>query len=58
MLSLFCWVQGDEPDRAFKVTIDGSESVSDLKKMIKSDKEPEFNDFAADSLKIWKVSVP
>jgi len=55
---LFCWVQGDRPDQAFKVKIADDEDVSDLKKMIKSENEPEFQDIVANSLKIWKVSVP
>ena len=58
MIRLFCWVQDDESDHAFEVKIADDESVSALKKVIKSEKKPEFNDFVADTLKIWKVSVP
>jgi hypothetical protein len=55
MLNLNCWVLGDDPQRVFSVKIAKSETVGGLKKAIKKEKEPEFDDYAADRLDLWKV---
>jgi hypothetical protein len=39
VLRLFCWVQGDGPNQAFEVKIDGSDTVSELKDKIKEKKK-------------------
>jgi hypothetical protein len=56
VLRLFCWVQGDGPDQAFEVKIDGSDTVSELKDKIKQKKKHAFQDIDASTLMIWKVS--
>ena len=55
MLNLNCWVLGDDLQRVFSVKIAKSDTVGGLKKAIKKEKEPEFDDYAADRLDLWKV---
>jgi hypothetical protein len=52
---LFYWVQGDDPARRFPVNIASTDTVGDLREMIKKKKEPEFDDVPADSLELWMV---
>ena len=56
-LLLFCWVQDDEPNSAFRVKIDGSEIVSGLRNAIKSNLGPDFDHVPAKNLVLLKVSV-
>ena len=55
-LNLNCWVLGDDPRRIFPVEIASSEVVDGLKKAIEQEKKPKFDDYAADSLDLWRVS--
>ncbi|KAG0327520.1 hypothetical protein BGZ99_007478, partial [Dissophora globulifera] len=55
-LSLFCLVDGESTP--FPVKIESSESVGELKKAVKAEKAPEFDDVAADKLTLWHVSIP
>ncbi|KAF9182559.1 hypothetical protein BGZ51_004679 [Haplosporangium sp. Z 767] len=57
-LSLFCLLSGELMSNAFKVKLDINSDVSDLKKLIKAEKAPEFDDIAADRLKLWRVTIP
>ncbi|GET55408.1 hypothetical protein GLOIN_2v1883277 [Rhizophagus irregularis DAOM 181602=DAOM 197198] len=43
---------------AFAVDIDSGKLVSHLKDAIKAKKSPEFDNFPADKLKLWKVTIP
>jgi len=52
---LFCWVLG-QSDTPFSVKIGKGETVHDLKKMLKKEKEQAFADIGFDELNIWKVS--
>lgn len=54
---LFCWVEGDRPDRAFSVNVSRGYAVSDLKKVIylKVAKRKGFRDYNPDDLDIYKV---
>src|SRR6267154_736510 len=56
ILELNCWVLGDVPRRVFPVKIGSAETVGYLKKAIKDEKKPLFDDITADSLDLWKVS--
>src|SRR5258708_3115374 len=58
MLDLNCWVLGDDPSHIFPIEIAESKTVGGLKKAIKEEKKPEFDHVAADSLDLWKVSIP
>jgi hypothetical protein len=58
MLNLLCYVRGDDYKNAFRVTIGMEEWVADLKEAIKEKKRPYFDHIPADSLVLWKVSVP
>ena len=57
ILELNCWVLGDDPRRVFPLKIVCSETVGYLKKVIKDEKKPVFDDITADSLDLWKVST-
>ncbi|KAF8923966.1 hypothetical protein BGZ47_004346, partial [Haplosporangium gracile] len=54
-LTLFCVVNGESTP--FSVKIESTKTIDDLKKLIKAEKTPEFNDIAADKLTLWRVSV-
>ncbi|GBC14874.1 hypothetical protein GLOIN_2v1781861 [Rhizophagus irregularis DAOM 181602=DAOM 197198] len=57
-ITLFCLVKGNTTANAFSVKISRDEPISELKKAIKVEKAPEFDNFPADRLKLWKVSIP
>ncbi|KIL62166.1 hypothetical protein M378DRAFT_166004 [Amanita muscaria Koide BX008] len=53
---LFCWAL--KSDRPFSVKIGKSETVDELKKVIKKEMEPILVDIRANMLDIWKLSSP
>ncbi|KAF9556637.1 hypothetical protein EC968_008102 [Mortierella alpina] len=57
-LTLFCLVDGETLSRAFSVKIQSNDSVDDLKETIKAKKAHDSSDIDANSLTLWKVSVP
>ncbi|KAK5809682.1 hypothetical protein F5H01DRAFT_415626 [Linnemannia elongata] len=57
-LTLFCLVDGEGTSNAFSVKLASNGTVDDLKKLIRTEKSPEFDDIAADKLTIWRVSIP
>ncbi|KAG0060335.1 hypothetical protein BGZ89_012359 [Linnemannia elongata] len=57
-LTLFCLVDGQSTSNAFSVKIPLTDSVDDLKDLIKVKKTVDFNDIDADKLSIWRVSIP
>jgi hypothetical protein len=57
-ITLFCLVKGNTTANAFSVKISRDEPISELKKAIKAEKAPEFDNFPADRLKLWKVEIP
>jgi hypothetical protein len=56
-LTLFCLVDGEATSQAFSVEIDPTKTVDGLKKVIKAEKTPRFDDIAADELTLWCVCV-
>ncbi|CAG8513854.1 7023_t:CDS:2, partial [Paraglomus occultum] len=54
-IKLFCIVKGT--NTPFPVDIDSEKTVGDLKDAIKVKKAPEFDSFAADRLRLWKVEI-
>jgi hypothetical protein len=57
-ITLLCLVKGNTTANAFSVKISRDEPVSELKKAIKAEKAPEFDNFPADRLRLWKVMIP
>ncbi|KAF9369452.1 hypothetical protein CPC16_004499 [Podila verticillata] len=57
-MSLFCLVDGESTSSVFPVKLSADDSIGDLKKLIKSEKSPEFDDIPADKLTLWHVSIP
>ena len=57
-LNVFCLVDGEATSNAFSVKVLSTDTVDDLKKLIKTEKSPEFDGIAADKLTLWKVSIP
>jgi hypothetical protein len=55
LLNLNCWVLGDDPQCVFSLKIAKSETINVLKKAIKNEKKPIFDDIMADTLDLWKV---
>jgi hypothetical protein len=58
LLSLNCFVLGDQPNQASTVKIPKTENVSILKKMIKEEKAPHFNHIAASDLILTQAPQP
>jgi len=56
-LRLNCWVLGEDSTRIFPVEIDRDKDVGGLKEAIK-EKKKAFDHIDADSLDVWKVSIP
>ncbi|KAG9065188.1 hypothetical protein KI688_002511 [Linnemannia hyalina] len=52
-LTLFCLVDG-----AFPVEIESTKTIGDLKKLIKAEQSPDFDDIVANNLTLWRVSIP
>ncbi|KAF9311807.1 hypothetical protein BG003_007011 [Podila horticola] len=40
------------------VNLSPDDSIGDLKKLVKTEKAPEFDDIVADKLTLWRVSIP
>src|SRR5437868_1519088 len=53
-IKLWCLVRGSSP---FKVVIGQDNDIDDLKKIIKEERKPRFNDFAPDELILWTVDI-
>ncbi|KAF9279974.1 hypothetical protein BGZ88_012443 [Linnemannia elongata] len=53
-LNLFCLVDGESASSVFPVKLPMDDSIGDLKKLIKTEKAPEFDDIAADKLTLWR----
>ncbi|KAG0333971.1 hypothetical protein BG000_008756, partial [Podila horticola] len=58
ILTLFCLVDGEATSNAFSVEIDPRKTVDGLKKLIKTEKAPRFDDVAADELILWRATIP
>jgi hypothetical protein len=57
-LNLFCLVDGESTSNAFPISVPSTDTIGDLKKLIKAEKSVVFNDIDADELTLWSVSVP
>ncbi|KAI9439820.1 hypothetical protein H4582DRAFT_2075187 [Lactarius indigo] len=57
-LQLNCFALGGNRNNVFSVKIPGTESVSTLKEEIKDKMRPAFDHIVADTLILWRVSVP
>ena len=58
LLSLNCFLRGDDPDRMFTVKISKTENVSILKDLIKKEKARHLGHVAASDLDLWKADFP
>ena len=54
---LWCWVRGLPEDTAFKIQPFPDHDVSDLRKAIKEEVKPLFDDIQASTLVLWKASM-
>ncbi|KAK3810463.1 MAG: hypothetical protein J3R72DRAFT_530348 [Linnemannia gamsii] len=57
-LTLNCLVDGLPTSRAFSIKISFADTVGDLKKLIKTEQTPAFDDITVDQLNLWCVSIP
>jgi hypothetical protein len=58
LLELNCFVQGDDRNQVFSIEIPNNKPISALKKAIKEEQKPTLDHVTADSLQLWKVSIP
>ena len=56
-ITLFCLVHGEPIANTFPVKISRHDTIGDLKKLIKEEKAPEFDDVATDKLTLWRVNI-
>ncbi|KAF8927286.1 hypothetical protein BGZ47_002237, partial [Haplosporangium gracile] len=56
-LTLFCLIDGEGTSNAFSGKISSTDTVDDLKNLIKSALSPQFDDIAAKDLSLWSVSI-
>ncbi|KAG0359964.1 hypothetical protein BGX24_005663, partial [Mortierella sp. AD032] len=57
-LTLLCLVDGEATSQAFPLTIPSSETVGELRKLIKAENAVDFTDVDAKNLTLWRVSIP
>jgi Crinkler effector protein N-terminal domain len=57
-LEINCFVQGDDPRNVSTVLIPNTKNVSVLKQAIRKEKENIFKGIDAETLVLWKVSIP
>ena len=58
LLSLNCFVLGDDLKKLFTLKIPKTENVSILKKLIKEEKASRLEHVDASDLQLWNVSIP
>ena len=58
LLSLNCFVCGDDLKKVFTLKIPKTKNVSILKSLIKEKKAPHLDHVAASDLDLWNVSIP
>ena len=58
LLSLNCFLLGDDPDRTFTVEIPKNKNVSILKDLIKEKNPSSLGNIDAKNIDIWQVSFP
>lgn len=56
-IRLFCLVKGEGTMRAFAITINKNETISDLKKKIRLDQPRAFTKTDSKDLRLWMVNV-
>ena len=57
MLALNCFVLGETLQNIFTVKINAAENVSTLKKSIKEERKPTFDNIVTNTLTLWRVSI-
>ncbi|KAF9536435.1 hypothetical protein EC957_010987 [Mortierella hygrophila] len=57
-LTLFCLVDGEATSKAFSVKVPSSDTVDDLKELIKDKKPVDFEHVDANNLTLWHVAHP
>jgi hypothetical protein len=58
LLSLNCFILGDDPDRMFTVKIPKTENVSILKKLIKEENPSSLGNIDVKNIDLWQASLP
>ncbi|KAF9922108.1 hypothetical protein BGZ67_010720, partial [Mortierella alpina] len=58
LLTLFCLVDGEATSNAFSVKVPLSDTVDDLKEVIKNKKPVDFEHVDANNLTLWRVAHP
>ncbi|KAG0336120.1 hypothetical protein BG000_006920 [Podila horticola] len=55
LLNLFCLVDGEATSNAFSIKVPSTDTVDDLKNLIKTKKANDFSNIDADKLTLWGV---
>ena len=58
IISLICYIRGDDYKKLTIVKINNTETVYHLKEAIKEKMKPAFDDITAHSLLLWRDSIP
>jgi hypothetical protein len=58
ILNLSCWLVGDDATSIFQAEFVNTRSVATLKDAIKEKKKPVLDHIPADSLRLWRCSIP
>ena len=58
LLSLNCFILGDNPDRTFTVEVPKNKNVSILKKLIKEENPSSLGNIDVKNIDLWQVSFP
>jgi hypothetical protein len=58
ILVLNCCILGNDPSHIFPIEIERTKLVGTLKKAIKEEKKHTFRHVDADTLALWRVSIP
>ncbi|CAG8513362.1 22858_t:CDS:2 [Dentiscutata erythropus] len=57
-ITFLCLVQGEPITQAFAIDINSNMLISYLKKAIKSELYPQFDNVPFKDIKLWKVEIP
>ena len=58
VITLFCLVDGESTSKAFSVKAATTDTVDDLKNIIKVKQSPRFDTVTANELTLWQVALP
>ncbi|KAG0375054.1 hypothetical protein BGX24_009603 [Mortierella sp. AD032] len=58
ILNIYCLIDGEGTSNAFPVEIESTKTIGDLKKLIKAEQSPDFDNIVANNFILWRASIP